>query len=103
MRGSITRDFLTEPHGLEFPRVDDRRLGQRHDVVALGTKTGHRELTGGAFDAMLWVDTASSRTDRASWSVVFAGADPGSGPEARVRIPVRVPHGLHGAWLPTQE
>ena len=140
VRGSITRDFLTDPHGMEFPRVDDRRLGQRHDVVALGTKTGHHELTGGEFDAVLWVDTAAGRsvtwdagdlsvgepcfvprpgdddathgwwvtfatdrTDRSSWFVVFPGADPGSGPVARVRIPVRVPLGLHGAWLPTQE
>jgi carotenoid cleavage dioxygenase-like enzyme len=139
-RGAITRDFLTDPHGMEFPRVDDRRLGQRHDVVALGTKTGHHELTGAEFDAVLWVDTAAGRsvtwdagdlsvgepcfvprpgdddathgwwvtfatdrTDRSSWFVVFPGADPGSGPVARVRIPVRVPLGLHGAWLPTQE
>jgi carotenoid cleavage dioxygenase-like enzyme len=26
-----------------------------------------------------------------------------NGPVARVRIPTRVPLGLHGSWLPTQE
>lgn len=143
-RGTIARDFLTDPHGMEFPRVDDRRLGRRHDVIALGAKSGRVELPNGEFDAVLWVDTATGhtvtwdagdlsvgepcfvprpggsadegdaahgwwvtfatdRTDRSSWFVVIPGADPGSGPVARVRIPVRVPLGLHGAWLPTQE
>ncbi|GAA4776207.1 carotenoid oxygenase family protein [Actinomycetospora chlora] len=139
-RGTITRRMLTEPQGMEFPRVDDRRLGRRHDVVALGAKTGRVDLTTGEFDAVLflepatgtavtweagdlsvgepcfvpkpgvddsaqgwWVTFATDRTDRTSWFVVIPAADPGSGPVARVRMPARVPLGLHGAWLPTQE
>ncbi|GAA4920192.1 carotenoid cleavage dioxygenase [Actinomycetospora succinea] len=138
--GTITRRFLTDPHGMEFPRVDDRRIGHEHGVVALGTKTGRAELANGEFDAVLWLDPATGRTetweagdlsvgepcfvprpgdtdsshgwwvtfatdrtDRSSWFVVFAAADPAAGPVARVRIPVRVPLGLHGAWLPTEE
>jgi carotenoid cleavage dioxygenase-like enzyme len=138
--GGVTRRFLTEPRSMEFPRVDDRRLGGRHDVVALGTTTGRHELVPGDHDAVLWLDTATGRTvtwdagdlavgepcfvprpgdddtthgwwvtfavdrtDRSSWFVVIPGADPGSGPVAEVRIPVRVPLGLHGAWLPTEE
>jgi len=140
VRGTITRNFLTDPHGMEFPRVDDRRLGRAHDAIALGAKTGNVELTSGEFDAVLfldpatgtsvtwdagdlsvgepcfvpkpgdedsshgwWVTFATDRTDRSSWFVVIPSADPGSGPVARVRIPTRVPLGLHGSWLPTQE
>lgn len=139
-RGTVRRRFLTDPHGMEFPRVDDRRLGRRHGVIALGAKTGRAELANGEFDAVLWLDAATERavtwdagdlsvgepcfvprpgddatehgwwvtfatdrTDRSSWFVVLAAADPGAGPIAKVRIPVRVPLGLHGAWLPTEE
>lgn len=138
--GSIARQYLTDPHGMEFPRVDDRRLGRRHGVVALGTETGRHDLVPGDHDALLWLDTdtgravswdagelavgepcfvprpgdedtahgwwvtyAIDRTDRTSWFLVVPAADPGSGPVARVRLPVHVPLGLHGAWLPTEE
>ncbi|GGZ81533.1 retinal pigment epithelial membrane protein [Streptomyces subrutilus] len=50
-----------------------------------------------------WLTFATDRTDATSWLLVFAAEDPSSGPVARVRIPVRVPLGLHGAWLPTEE
>jgi carotenoid cleavage dioxygenase-like enzyme len=60
-------------------------------------------------------DPRSDDTDRGWWLtftiafdtgeshlVVLPAADPASGPVARVRMPVRVPLGLHGNWLPTQ-
>ncbi|MET7745077.1 carotenoid oxygenase family protein [Streptomyces sp. NPDC005385] len=50
-----------------------------------------------------WMTYATDRTDTSSWLLVIPAADPGSGPAARVRIPVRVPLGLHGNWLPTEE
>jgi carotenoid cleavage dioxygenase-like enzyme len=50
-----------------------------------------------------WLTFATDRTDYSSWLLVLPGRDPEDGPLARVRIPVRVPLGLHGAWLPTQE
>ncbi|MFJ4688008.1 carotenoid oxygenase family protein [Streptomyces sp. NPDC088789] len=50
-----------------------------------------------------WLTFATDRTDGASWLLVLPAGDPGHGPVARVRIPVRVPLGLHGNWLPTQE
>ncbi|MFC9595982.1 carotenoid oxygenase family protein [Streptomyces sp. NPDC056944] len=46
---------------------------------------------------------ATDRTDNTSWFLDFLAGDPASGPGARVSIPVRVPLGLHGAWLPTEE
>jgi carotenoid cleavage dioxygenase len=46
---------------------------------------------------------ATDRTDLTSRLLVIAAADPGAGPFATVHLPQRVPAGLHGAWLPTQE
>ncbi|MCX5387318.1 carotenoid oxygenase family protein [Streptomyces sp. NBC_00083] len=48
-----------------------------------------------------WLTFATDRTDGTSWFLVIPAEDPASGPVARVRIPVRVPLGLHGSWLPT--
>ncbi|GAA1561942.1 carotenoid oxygenase family protein [Streptomyces globosus] len=48
-----------------------------------------------------WLCFATDRTDGTSWFLVFAAEDPESGPVARARIPVRVPLGLHGCWLPS--
>lgn len=139
VRGVVARTWLVQD-AMEFPRVDDRRTGRRHDVVALGA-TGHRsELVPGDHDALCWIDTrtgsstrweadelsigepvfvprpgdpetahgwwvtfATNRRDLTSLLLVIPAADPASGPVARVRLPVRVPLGLHGAWLPTEE
>ncbi|WP_151772191.1 carotenoid oxygenase family protein [Streptomyces abyssomicinicus] len=50
-----------------------------------------------------WLTFATDRTDNSSWLLVLPAEDPSAGPVARVRIPVRVPLGLHGCWLPTEE
>ncbi|MFJ2060952.1 carotenoid oxygenase family protein [Streptomyces sp. NPDC087908] len=49
-----------------------------------------------------WLTFATDRTDGSSWFLVMPADDPASGPVARARIPVRVPLGLHGCWLPTE-
>ncbi|WP_203595921.1 carotenoid oxygenase family protein [Actinomadura bangladeshensis] len=54
-------------------------------------------------DEGYWLTFATDRTDLTSWLLVLPGDNPADGPVARVRIPVRVPLGLHGAWLPTEE
>ncbi|WP_409474563.1 carotenoid oxygenase family protein [Streptomyces sp. HC307] len=54
-------------------------------------------------DQGYWMTFATDRTDDSSWLLVLPAEDPAAGPVARVRIPVRVPLGLHGTWLPTQE
>ncbi|MEU9298669.1 carotenoid oxygenase family protein [Streptomyces sp. NPDC048266] len=56
-----------------------------------------------AEDRGYWMTFATDRTDGTSWFLVFPAEDPASGPVARVALPVRVPLGLHGAWLPTEE
>jgi carotenoid cleavage dioxygenase-like enzyme len=50
-----------------------------------------------------WVAFATNRANGESSFLVLSAAEPGRGPVARVRIPTRVPLGLHGSWLPTQE
>ncbi|MGW4851971.1 carotenoid oxygenase family protein [Streptomyces sp. NPDC004288] len=139
--GHMTRTVLDDAR-VEFPRIDDRRIGRRHRRAALATGTGRADLLAGEYDAIRWVDVetgagqvweagdlsvgepvfapepgpdassedhgfwmtfATDRTDGASWFLVFPAADPASGPLARVSLPVRVPLGLHGAWLPTEE
>jgi carotenoid cleavage dioxygenase-like enzyme len=47
-----------------------------------------------------WVTFATDRTDLSSQLLILAAGDPTSGPIATVRLPQRVPLGLHGAWLP---
>lgn len=49
-----------------------------------------------------WGAIATDRTDESSWFLVFDEDDPRTGPRARVRLPIRVPAGLHGAWLPAE-
>lgn len=137
--GSVTRRPLDDGV-VEFPRIDDRLLGRRHDTIALGAKSGRHQLLPGEYDALHWLDCttgdsvrwhagdlsvgepafvprpgdddtdhgwwvtfAIDRTDETSWFLVIPAADPTGGPVARVRMPVRVPLGLHGAWLPTEE
>ncbi|MGW5397659.1 carotenoid oxygenase family protein [Streptomyces sp. NPDC003952] len=50
-----------------------------------------------------WLTFATDRTDGSAWFLVLPAQDPAAGPVARARIPVRVPLGLHGSWLPTDE
>jgi carotenoid cleavage dioxygenase len=50
-----------------------------------------------------WLTFATDRVDSTSWLRVIPSEDPAQAPVARVRIPVRVPPGLHGVWLPTEE
>jgi carotenoid cleavage dioxygenase-like enzyme len=140
VRGTVARRWLAEPGSVEFPRIDDRRIGQAHHTIAVGATSGRHTLISGEHDAVLWLDAttgstvtwdaggdtvgepvfvprpgdpaddhgwwvtyAIDRTDESSSLVVIPAGDPAAGPVARVRIPTRVPLGLHGAWLPTEE
>ncbi len=140
--GTMARTLLDDSR-VEFPRVDDRRIGRPHRYTALATDTGRTDLLPGEYDAVRWYDNetgtsrvwsagnlsvgepvfapepgssgagaeergywltfATDRTDGSSWFLVLPAEDPASGPVARARIPVRVPLGLHGSWLPTEE
>ncbi|MFF9154671.1 carotenoid oxygenase family protein [Streptomyces sp. NPDC014846] len=54
-------------------------------------------------DRGYWLTFATDRTDGTSRLLVLPADDPAQGPVATVHIPVRVPLGLHGTWLPTEE
>ena len=46
---------------------------------------------------------ATDRTDLTSRLLVVPAGEPSLGPIATVRLPQRVPLGLHGTWLPIDE
>ena len=50
-----------------------------------------------------WLSFATERATGESWLLVIPAAAPATGPQAWVRMPVRVPLGLHGNWLPSGE
>ncbi|MFJ1787035.1 carotenoid oxygenase family protein [Streptomyces anulatus] len=65
---------------------------------------GPGSADGSGLDAHgFWLTFATDRVDGTSWLLVTPSEDPAQGPVARIRIPVRVPLGLHGVWLPTEE
>lgn len=125
--GAVDRTVLAD-RPVEFPRVDDRRLTRPHDVVATagsrgpsgagknalvfldaerGTETewdaGEQvvgepiHLPGTEHD--YWGTLATDPADGSSWFHILAAADPAAGPLASIRMPQRVPAGLHGAWV----
>jgi carotenoid cleavage dioxygenase len=134
-RGRLTEQFLDD-HGVEFPRVDDRRGGQnyryaytahwwgdtgssgplyKHDVRSERTAVhdfgpGHASLEpvfvprSGATDeddgyVMAYVFNAERN---ASDVVILSAQDFAGPPLAVVELPVRVPFGFHGGWVPDQ-
>lgn len=50
-----------------------------------------------------WVAHATNREDMTSKLLILSATDPKAGPVAIVHLPQRVPLGLHGAWLPSEE
>ncbi|MCD2189381.1 carotenoid oxygenase family protein [Actinomycetospora soli] len=141
VRGQVRRRPLVDDLTVEFPRIDDRRLGTGYAVAATVTRTGRDLPHPGCWDALAFHDVRSGDVrrwtpadlalgepvfapdprssddgdDDAGWWLVLGSsfssgtsslfvlpaADPAAGPVATVRLPVRVPLGLHGSWLPS--
>ncbi|AZG45063.1 carotenoid oxygenase family protein [Gordonia insulae] len=130
VRGTITRTTLGGGADVEFPRVDDRMLTRPHSRIAtvgrsdgdvggreslwfhdLGTGSetcwrsdvaiGEPIYMPGA-DQDYWGAFGTDPADLTSYFYVLAADDPAAGPLATVRMPIRVPAGLHGTWLPAQ-
>ncbi|HEY5854364.1 MAG TPA: carotenoid oxygenase family protein [Aldersonia sp.] len=126
--GRFTRTFVVE-QSMEFPRIDDRLITRDHGTTATAGKLRGTEsmdslwfldpgtgsvahwdagtlavgepifLPGNQND--YWGVFGTDLTDMVSWFVVLSAEDPTAGPIGRVRMPIRVPAGLHGAWLPS--
>jgi len=69
--------------------------------LALGEPAFAPDPRSDAPDAGWWLAFATRFGTEESSLLVIPAADPASGPVASVRMPVRVPLGLHGSWLPT--
>jgi carotenoid cleavage dioxygenase-like enzyme len=137
--GTVDRRVLADDR-VEFPRIDERRITARHDVIATAATGGDHHgvpsipdaltwftpdtgavvtwAAGGLAvgepvhapdparddpDAGWWLSLATEPATGESWLLVIPADDPGAGPQARIRMPVRVPLGLHGTWLPADE
>ncbi|MCW4356056.1 carotenoid oxygenase family protein [Hoyosella sp. YIM 151337] len=126
--GAFDRTVVSD-RDVEFPRIDDRRLaGEHRHAAAVGDSGGRdgvfdsllffdmaqgRETSWNAGALSVgepiympgsendyWGMIGTDRNDMTSWFVILPVDDPASGPLCRVRMPIRVPAGLHGAWLP---
>jgi carotenoid cleavage dioxygenase len=134
-RGSIDVHHL-DTNVLEFPRIDDRRLGARHRYVTVAGRSADPAVKPAEHDQLHRYDMTSGDSVRydahaALGEAVFAARDGGhdeldgyylayatdlatndtsllvfdaatfpSPPVAKVRVPRRVPNGLHGNWFP---
>ncbi len=58
---SVAQETVAD-RNMEFPRIDDRLIGQRHRLVALGTRTGKRDIPVGQFDAVMTLDPDTGAT-----------------------------------------
>ena len=124
--GTSTEESLDDVT-TDYPRVADGEVGLPHrygystDFVmdalpdhgelyrwdlADGSRTTHRFPVGHTCGEPVFVDgllltLAHDRTRGASYLAVLDAADLDADPIAEVDIPVRVPAGFHGSWVPT--
>ncbi|WP_343710099.1 carotenoid oxygenase family protein [Mycobacterium sp.] len=121
--GTVNETQLDD-RGVEFPRIDDRRTGSpaRYAVtVGSGALIRYDLDRGGADEQRLGaaepgeaVFAPAAGSDEASgWYLCYVydpsrdgsdllvidASDFSAEPVARVRLPRRVPHGLHGSWI----
>ena len=103
---SVLRTGRELPHpgcwdGLAWYRTDTGAVARwTPDDVALGEPSFAPDPRSDAADAGWWLVLGTRFSTNRSHLYVLPAADPAAGPVATVRMPVRVPLGLHGAWLP---
>lgn len=128
-RGTLDRRAISDrAHDMEFPRIDDRVLTGDHRIVAsvaagpddVGAAmslwfhdpvVGHEAhwspgvavgepifLPGNKND--YWGTIGTDPETMRSRFYILPGLSPADGPVATIDLPIRVPVGLHGAWLP---
>ena len=87
----LVRYDLERGEALEIPLGPDRAPGEAGFVP---------RSADAAEDDGWYLMLVSNRTDGTSSLDVVSAADPAGGPVAQVQLPVRVPLGFHGNWVP---
>ncbi|WP_338891014.1 carotenoid oxygenase family protein [Rhodococcus sovatensis] len=128
--GAITRTQISERAGIEFPRVDDRLLTRDHRRIATVGRADEdhdvleslwfHDVHAGRDDVWTpgvalgepiyipgeqhdyWGSIGTDPADMKSRFYVLDVENPADGPLATIELPIRVPAGLHGAWLPAR-
>jgi carotenoid cleavage dioxygenase-like enzyme len=125
--GRITHTTLSDSM-VEFPRIDDRSLTRPHNAIASSGQLpgGQADTDTLFFDDLTtgrqtywdsgtvsvgepifmsgeahgyWGTIGTDHETMTSAFYVFPTDDPASGPLCSVHLPIRVPAGLHGAWM----
>ena len=124
--GTVSRDAVIS-RDMEFPRIDDRLITKQHKhIAAAGRGSSNPDALDGLwfFDPATgkevcwnpnvavgepiylpgdehdyWGAIGTDPTDMSSHFYILPADDSGSGPLATIHLPIRVPAGLHGAWL----
>ncbi len=130
LAAGVVREVQLDDRDIEFPRVDDRRVGAaaryavavgtdglvRYDLARDSAEVHRFGVNGGAGapDEAVFAPAPGQTDESAGWYltyvyspvrecselVILGASEFGAEPVARVRLPRRVPHGFHGSWIP---
>lgn len=98
--------MVLDDRAVELPHIDDdagTSVTSEPGDLAVGDPCSAPEPRRTGPEAGWWLSFATERSTLRSRLLVVPAADPASGPQARVRAPMRVPPGLHGASSPVEE
>ncbi len=127
-----TKERSLDDRPSEFPRINDRFVGQKVDfgyamtddrksLVRFDLREGksqrHSHGKGRLGEEGVFVEAAKSNEENDGWIlsyvydsgsnqselVVIDAKDFSSKPIARIQLPVRVPFGFHGTWIPEKD
>nr|WP_239652093.1 carotenoid oxygenase family protein [Mycobacterium sp. UM_NZ2] len=126
----VVAEVQLDDRDIEFPRVDDRRVGAqaryavtvgtdglvRYDLARDSAEVHRFGVNGmaGAPDEAVFAPAPGQTDESAGWYlsyvyspvrgcselVILNASEFDAEPVARVRLPRRVPHGFHGSWIP---
>lgn len=100
-RGAMTNQSTTAYDGV---LTIDTQTGEESFFQAQGMVVGEPcfvPATSGTHG--YYVTFATQLSDMSSYFLVLASDDVAAGPIATIRLPQRVPMGLHGAWVPAEQ
>ncbi|ORB04012.1 9-cis-epoxycarotenoid dioxygenase [Mycolicibacter minnesotensis] len=130
LAAGAVREVQLDDRDIEFPRVDDRRVGTdaryavtvgkeglvRYDLARDSAQVYRFGVNGtaGAPDEAVFAPAPGQTDESAGWYltyvyspvrhcselVIISASEFDAEPVARVQLPRRVPHGFHGSWIP---